>query len=95
MYELASVETYEQDSGFDCFEKPKKRRSEGFVVVRCGGCDCLHTVSARHARRETLCRPCSHGKTPEPREAYYVFWLERFTAEEIRQMAIAIWGRFK
>lgn len=30
-------------------------------------------------------------KRPDPRR-FYRFWLDRFTREEIREMAFAIWG---
>lgn len=59
----------------------------------CPGCGRRRTVSSRHARRVPatckLCRNPAHT-TPTVKEMY--FWLERFSDEEIVQMASAIHG---
>ena len=92
MYELVEIEADTENADFESFQSQKARRSEGVVLVYCPSCGNPHVLSARHARRHTVCKPCSHGRSQEPISAYYSFWLERFSREEIQQMAKAIWG---
>lgn len=92
MYELAEITADPEFADLQPLPK-KKRNDEGITVVRCPGCGWPHVVSARHARRGTVCRPCSHGKEPESLAVYHGFWLERFSRAEIWEMAVAIWGR--
>lgn len=67
-------------------------------LVRCGACGGDFELSARrvrHVRAESLplrCRSCRTGRvTPEPTEAHRRWWLDRFTVDEIREMAAALW----
>jgi len=45
--------------------------------------------------RAPKCQPCRRPAleiTPEERESYRQWWLERFTLEEIRELAAGIFG---
>lgn len=95
VHELAEIEDDPEVEDLVSIPPKKLRREEPFEVVRCARCQGLHTVSARHARRKTMCRACSHGRTPTHIQEYYDFWLERFSMDEIVVMAVAIWGRKK
>lgn len=95
MHELVAFPDDPEAEDFESFPPKLKRREEPFEVVRCSACLGLHTVSARHARRNTICRACSHGRTPKYIEEYFDFWLERFSMDEIKLIAMAIWGRKK
>lgn len=49
-------------------------------------------MSRRHFLRSNgLCKDCRAGQIVE-RSQYHNYWLKRFTAEEIDEMAGAIWG---
>ena len=62
------------------------------IAVRCPSCGGLRGVSARHASRiGGNCSECRKGRVVR-REDFYVFWLERFSPDEIREMARAIWS---
>jgi hypothetical protein len=66
--------------------------AEEVVAVRCPSCGGLRGVSARHAARNGgNCWDCKKGRVVR-REDFYAFWLERFSPDEIREMAQAIWG---
>lgn len=66
------------------------RTASAFQLIRCPACNSLHSVSARHARRQpTHCRQCKKSKN-ESKNDYTTFWLKRFTDEEICFMAEAI-----
>lgn len=93
MHELAEIEVDQKTEDFEPLPEKKLRPSEGITVVHCCSCGSPYVLSLRHARRGTICKPCSFGHTPEPIASYHSFWLERFSTEEIRQMATAIWGR--
>lgn len=60
------------------------------VLVRCPICDGLREISARRARLARPCRDCRSGRIVL-RSEFYSFWLERFSDEEIAEMARAIW----
>lgn len=53
----------------------------------------LSARRARDRREPFVCRNC---RRPAPRvtEAHRRYWLERFTLEEIREMAAALFGSF-
>lgn len=89
---MASIAADTEIADFESVPNKVRRNEDGFEVIRCPQCRYLHTVSIRHARRGTICRPCSHGHAPEAIEPYYAFWLERFSRQELREMALAIWG---
>lgn len=60
--------------------------------MRCPSCAGLRSMSLRHASRApTLCGECRSGN-PVPRSRYHNYWLERFSLDEIRDLAKAIWG---
>ena len=66
--------------------------AEEVVAVRCPCCRGLRSVSARHATRNgDICLDCKHGRFMR-REAFYAFWTEKFSPDEIREMGAAIWG---
>lgn len=91
---MAAFPTNTEIADFESISEVR-RSNEGFEVVRCSKCHYLHTVSVRHARRGTVCRSCSHGHLPEAIEPYYAYWLDRFSRSELREMAVAIWGKAK
>ena len=68
-----------------------RAESEEAAVVRCPSCLGLRTVSYRNRDTPALCLDCRRGEVV-PRENYYAWWLERFSAEECAAMARAIWG---
>ena len=61
------------------------------ALVRCSSCLELRTVSYRNRDTAALCSDCRRGEVV-PRENYYEWWLQRFSAEECAAMARAIWG---
>lgn len=63
------------------------------VMVRCWQCNGLRPVERRFATRygNSLCGDCRAGRVV-PRTRFHNYWLERFTMEEIEEMARAIWG---
>jgi hypothetical protein len=64
---------------------------EEVLVRRCPSCGGLRGVAARHASRNgETCLDCKHGRVVT-REEFYAFWLERFSIEELREMARALW----
>jgi hypothetical protein len=68
------------------------RTASAFQLIRCPACGSLHSVSARHARRQPgRCRQCKKSKTEKT--DYSTFWLGRFSDEEICYMAEAVFER--
>ena len=70
-----------------------------WIDVCCPGCGNTRTISHRQARRiahkqaSAICRSCRYpAKRGRSSVAERVFWVERFTLPEIREMAEAIWG---
>jgi len=62
------------------------------ILVRCPCCQGLRSVSQRHASRYSgPCRACARGDVI-PRSSFCSFWSERFSEEEIEQMAKALFG---
>ncbi len=59
------------------------------AVVRCSSCLGLRTVSHRNRGSIALCPDCRRGEVI-PRETFYAWWLEQFSAEECAAMARAI-----
>ena len=93
---MATVAANTDIADFESFSpKVRQRDDEGIGVFHCVVCNYPQVVSARQARRAKVCRSCSNGHAPEPKETYYKFWLDRFTRKELREMAINIWGRKK
>ena len=74
----------------DLGPEPRKAVDE-IILVRCPCCQGLRGVGRRHVTRDPLeCPECRRGRVVL-RSAYFAFWLERFTWEEIREMARAVW----
>jgi len=69
------------------------RPEEPVVLLRCPSCDGLRSVSARTARRRegTVCAQCAKGRVVT-RADLFDYWLQRFSLEEIRELAFGIWG---
>jgi hypothetical protein len=66
--------------------------------VSCGDCGCSFELSARNARghrhRGTTpqCARCRYwAKEPKVTPAMRRWWLDRFTLDEIREMAAELW----
>ena len=71
---------------------PRQTLTEELVMVRCPDCQGLRGISIRHARPEpSPCMDCRRGKVV-PRWTFCTYWTDRFTMEEIMDMAKAIWG---
>ena len=53
-----------------------------------------HRRELEHRRtgRDLICSTCRRPPRPKPTEADRRWWLERFTLEEIVELADAIWG---
>lgn len=65
--------------------------AESVEVVRCPSCGGLRGIAARHLHRHSVvCSDCRRGHVVTVTH-YHLFWLERFTREEIEEMATAIW----
>jgi NMD protein affecting ribosome stability and mRNA decay len=65
-----------------------------YVTVTCPNCGDTREVTARHARRETLCRRCINPPPSHPvTDATRRYWLERYTDREIAQIAGELMGR--
>src|SRR4029079_7564622 len=71
---------------------------EAAVRVRCGECGGAFELSARNARvhrkrgSAPKCSRCRYGaKPPKVTQAMRDYWLERFTLDEIRELAAAMW----
>ena len=68
------------------------------VVVRCTRCGDIETISDRQLRRKQrtgrphLCSLCKEIRVKPPTEQHFNYWLNRYTIEEIKEMAQAIWG---
>jgi DNA-directed RNA polymerase subunit RPC12/RpoP len=74
--------------------------AEASRKVSCATCGDTFQLSARNIRaarqagRPIRCRRCrGHSTTRRVREADRRFWLERFTLDEIQELAQAIWGQ--
>jgi len=70
--------------------------------VRCRDCGDEFELSARRARDHRnadttpRCRRCRYGaKPPKVTQAMRDYWLERFTVDEIRELAGAMWPDFR
>ena len=59
--------------------------------MRCPSCGGLRVVTERRLYPHIPCVDCRRGKVV-PRSQFHNYWLERFTREEIQEMALAIWG---
>ncbi len=66
------------------------QRRESNMVVVCPSCGQTRILSARAARRRTVCRLCSWGWKPPPLMDYRSFWLDRLSDEEIAAAASVI-----
>lgn len=90
MYELAAVEAVE------ACERPVEfpLQSQGsLTVIRCPTCQGLRGCLKGHERRQPReCIECREGRVV-PRWTFCGFWIELFSADEIGEMARAIWGQ--
>jgi hypothetical protein len=71
-------------------------KANGIVVVECSGCGRQRSVSARTARRGPgRCKLClsGDGNVPEADDEARLFWLERFSDEDICELATMTFGR--
>ena len=48
-------------------------------------------ATVKQAQNGTKCRDCKGGRVIR-RDEFLAFWVERFTMDEIEEMAEAIWG---
>lgn len=66
--------------------------AEEIVMVRCPSCKGLRGMAGRHVERYGVgvCRECRRGNVV-PRSHYHNYWTERFSMDEIREMAAALW----
>lgn len=87
MHELAQVEVDPTGPDVEFFQEHKTALS----LTRCPSCDGLRGITNRNRETAALCKDCRSGKVI-PRSAFFGFWLEIFTDEEIEEMADAIWG---
>lgn len=68
------------------------------ISVRCTRCGDIDTISDRQQRRKLqngrphLCSLCREIKVKPPTEQHFNYWLNRYSIEQIREMAAAIWG---
>ena len=60
------------------------------TTVRCPTCKGLRAVAARHVTRSKMCQDCRSGRVVF-RTQFHNYWLERYTMDEINEMARAIW----
>lgn len=73
-------------------------RPNATVRVSCVRCDDVYVITDRQRRRKLsegrphICSLCRAVRAPKPTPAYYNYWLQRYSMEEIRAMAAAIWG---
>ena len=64
------------------------RTSSPFTEVACPSCGRTRRVSARQARRGSICRLCLYPDTePKVTPADMRFWLNRFTDHELAVLA--------
>jgi hypothetical protein len=63
------------------------------TFIRCPVCKGLRGVQQRHAERSAnvACQDCRRGNVVL-RSRFHNYWLQRFTRDEIHEMAGAIWG---
>ena len=63
------------------------------TTIRCPSCGGLRSADTEYLVRfkRRLCRECSWGKVI-PLTRFHNYWLERFTMDEIREMAKWIWN---
>lgn len=73
---------------------PVRRRLTPVREVVCPSCGQRRTVSDRQARRgTTLCKLCRYPHTRlRPEDKDRRFWLERFSDEEILDLALGVFG---
>lgn len=75
-----------------------KPRPSVLVDVRCSQCGDVERISERWYRTKQAqgtahrCRLCRSVHVRQPTSAHYNYWLERYTLEEIQDLARAIWG---
>ena len=64
---------------------------EPLETIRCPSCGGLRSVAYRNRKTAALCTDCRKGKVVF-RTKYHRYWTERFTMDEIHDLARAIWG---
>lgn len=98
MHELAEVsvnrpgedlEFVQESSRMSLLER--QRPADEITMVRCPSCEGLRAIYVkRHRSFSGKCYDCRRGKVVR-REEFYAFWIERFTPQEISDMARAMW----
>lgn len=64
----------------------------GLALIRCPSCQGLRSASIRRVSTMiALCKECARGEVV-PRWKFCSFWVERFSLEEIEEMAVALFG---
>ena len=86
MHELVALA---DDEAREDVEFLPRAKIEEVILVRCPSCQGLRGVSRNH--HSDICRDCKKGKVI-PRWTFCSFWVERFSMEEIDEMARAIWS---
>jgi len=86
VHELAAVETDSAGTHLVLFQAPQ------ITTVRCPSCKGLRAVATRHVTRgRQICEDCIKGNVVR-RTQFHNYWLQRYTMDEIHEMARAIWG---
>lgn len=77
---------------------PPRARDQLWTLVACEGCGRTFNIRPRAARRlrqdkrSAQCQFCVQGIVLEVTDEHRAFWLERFSREEIVEIAEASWG---
>lgn len=75
-----------------------KPRASTLVNIRCEECGDIDRITDRQYRRKLyegrphVCRICRVTTVRKPTTADYDYWLDRYSLDEIKDIAQAIWG---
>ena len=89
MHELAALTDELPSENVEFLQEPEALTE--IVLVRCPSCQGLRGISSRNRKTSALCHDCRKGRVV-PRWTFCTFWVERFTEEEIEEMAKALFG---
>ena len=87
VHELAALQTDRPREDVELVQAAK----EPLGVIRCPSCKGLRSIAYRNRETSALCPECRRGDVVV-RTQFHNYWLERFTLQEIREMARAIWS---
>ena len=87
VHELASLPPDSPGADVELVQSPK----EPLEVIRCPSCKGLRSIAYRNRDTHALCPECRRGDVAV-RTQFHNYWLERFSLQEIREMARAIWS---